>query len=247
MSKASMQKLYREGRELYVRDEAGLIRATCSTHEVATATAMGEGLEEIFYTYEGVPEKNRQEIDKLVAGLKTKLGEQITRTASIGADLLKAKALLGKRGKFGIWLQSEFRLSVRTAQHYMSVAKRFPDLNATVADNLSPSAAYALAAKSTSREVGDEFIKRAAAGENISGKKVKARRAAGNQAPEKTEPKKLKAHAKRVARKYELKDLKQFYEYVGQEISELECAARRIEYLPVPSVTRVIKRIEYRP
>jgi hypothetical protein len=175
MSKASVQKLYREGRELYVRDEAGLIKATCLTHEVASATAMGEGLEEKFYTYQGVPEENRQEIDKLVAGLKKKLGEQITRTASIGADLLRAKALLGKRGKFGIWLQSEFRLSVRTAQNYMLVAKRFPDLNATVADNLSPSAAYALAAKSTSREVGDEFIKRAAAGESISGKNVKER------------------------------------------------------------------------
>jgi Protein of unknown function (DUF3102) len=76
----------------------------------------------------------------------------------LGRELLRAKELL-PHGGFGPWLEEEFnsRLSSRTAQNFMKVAKRFGDKSENFSD-LNVSSLYLLAAPSTSQDVVDGVL-----------------------------------------------------------------------------------------
>jgi hypothetical protein len=89
--------------------------------------------------------------------------EGLKRTANdiiaIGADLIRAKALLG-HGGFGPWLDQEFALSRRTAEQFMAAARRFRDRPEAVS-HLPVGAVLELSAPS----VPDELVDRVLSGE----------------------------------------------------------------------------------
>ncbi len=63
-----------------------------------------------------------------LGAITDRVRERLRRTASdvlaIGADLVRAKALLG-HGRFGPWLDDEFSLSRRSAEQFMAATRRF--------------------------------------------------------------------------------------------------------------------------
>lgn len=87
------------------------------------------------------------------------------KIVEIGKNLLEVKERL-PHGMFGVWLQSEFGMSHRTASKFMSVAERFYG-KLEPGSNLPASALYLLASPSVPNEVVDEAIQRASAGEKI--------------------------------------------------------------------------------
>src|SRR6266516_7916087 len=78
---------------------------------------------------------------------------------AIGADLLRAKALLG-HGKFGAWLDREFSLSRRSAEQFMAAARRFGSRSEAVS-RLPAGAVLELSAQS----VPDELVERVLSGD----------------------------------------------------------------------------------
>ncbi len=166
-----------------------------AANEIARVAALGNGLSEAGFDYAAVPTENVAEINKLVSRIRATHKRHLEAVYEIGADLLRAKELLG-HGNFLPWLQAEFRWSERTANNYMSIARFFQGKTANFAD-LDVGTAAALAAKSTPAEIRNQLLERAVAGESISREEVKERLAAARQALQ---------SAKAAARKAELSD-----------------------------------------
>ncbi len=99
---------------------------------------------------------------------------------NIGSALREVKDRLDY-GQFGSWLDTEFGWTSRTARNYMAVADRYRDKTEMISV-FDLGAMYELAADSTPDDLRDEFEQRAAAGEPIRGRDVKAakRRASTN-------------------------------------------------------------------
>ncbi|MGA2793921.1 MAG: DUF3102 domain-containing protein [Roseiarcus sp.] len=151
-----------------------------AAEEIARMAALGKGLSETDFDYAAVPAENVAEINKLVSRIRATHRRHLEAVYEIGADLLRAKELLG-HGNFLPWLQAEFRWSERTANNYMSIARFFQGKTANFAD-LDVGTAAALAAKSTPAEIRNELLERAVAGQSISREEVKERLAAGKEA-----------------------------------------------------------------
>ena len=128
--------------------------------EIARVAALGNRLSETEFDYAIVPVKNVSEINRLVSRIKAAHKRHLEAVYEIGADLLRAKDLLG-HGNFLAWLQAEFRWSDRTANNYMSIARFFQGKSANFAD-LDVGTAAALASRSTPAEIRNEFLGRAA-------------------------------------------------------------------------------------
>lgn len=93
--------------------------------------------------------------------------ENLQDVLAVGAELLSAKQCLGY-GAFGEWLAGETGLSLRTAQLWMAVAKRFGSKSATVAHlKIQLRAAYFLAGRSVPEEAVRAAIQRAEQGGEI--------------------------------------------------------------------------------
>jgi hypothetical protein len=148
--------------------------------EIARVAALGNGLSETDFDYAVVPAENVAEINKLVSRIKAAHKRHLEAVYEIGADLLRAKELLG-HGNFLPWLQAEFRWSDRTANNYMSIARFFQGKSANFAD-LDVGTAAALASRSTPAEIRKELLGRADAGEIITRDEVKERLAAAREA-----------------------------------------------------------------
>lgn len=151
---------------------------------IAHAPEFDEGPPQLNFDYVGVPAENVAEIGKLVSRIKASRKRHVEAVHDVGADLLRAKKLLG-HGNFLPWLQAEFRWSERTANNYMSIARFFKGKTANLAD-LDIGTASALAAKSTPSEIRSELLERIEAGENISREEVQERLAAGKNARRRT-------------------------------------------------------------
>jgi Protein of unknown function (DUF3102) len=78
---------------------------------------------------------------------------------AIGSDLIRAKALLG-HGQFGVWLDTQFALSRRSAEQFMAASRRFGSKSEAVS-HLPAGAVLELSAPS----VSDEMVDRVLAGE----------------------------------------------------------------------------------
>jgi hypothetical protein len=93
---------------------------------------------------------------------------------AIGAELAKAKAAIG-HGHYLPWLSAEFGWSARQAQRFVAVYETFGKSD-NVADlgALDVSALYLLAAPSTPEPVRETALEKAAAGERVTQKEVKA-------------------------------------------------------------------------
>jgi hypothetical protein len=148
--------------------------------EMARVAARGNGLRETDFDYAAVPVENVAEINKLVLRIKASHKRHLEAVYEIGADLLRAKELLG-HGNFLPWLQAEFRWSDRTANNYMSIARFFQGKSANFAD-LDVGTAAALASRSTPVEIRKELLGRADAGEIITRDEVNERLAAAREA-----------------------------------------------------------------
>src|SRR5437773_1047518 len=64
------------------------------------------------------------ELATLTERVRTTLRRSAADILAIGADLRRAKGLLG-HGSFGPWLDREFALSRRSAEQFMAAARRF--------------------------------------------------------------------------------------------------------------------------
>jgi hypothetical protein len=84
-----------------------------------------------------------------------------------GRDLLAAKDQLD-HGQFRAWIESEFRMNIRTAQQYMSVARLAEGSKNEIVSFLSPTTARLLARKSTPTEVRDKVLELTADGKPLS-------------------------------------------------------------------------------
>jgi hypothetical protein len=98
-----------------------------------------------------------------LAAITMRVRETLQRTAAeilaVGADLIRAKALLG-HGRFGPWLDTEFSLSRRSAEQFMAAARRFGGKSEAVS-HLPAGAVLELSAPS----VPDELVEKVISGE----------------------------------------------------------------------------------
>lgn len=102
--------------------------------------------------------------------LERKTGEQIIE---IGKILIQIKGDI-PHGQFLPWLDAEFGWSERAAQNFMAVADQFK--SAKFADlKIAPSALYLIASNNVSKDIRDEFVAKAAAGQRVTHKDVKTR------------------------------------------------------------------------
>jgi hypothetical protein len=98
------------------------------------------------------------ELATLTERVRTTLRRSAADLLAIGADLNRAKALLG-HGSFGPWLDREFALSRRSAEQFMAAARRFGKGEAV--SHLPAGAVVELSAPS----VPDELVERVLSGE----------------------------------------------------------------------------------
>jgi hypothetical protein len=99
------------------------------------------------------------ELASLAERVRGRLHRTVEDLLAIGADLLRAKQLLG-HGHFGGWLDAEFGLSRRSAEQFMAAARRFGSRCEAVS-HLPAGALLELSAPS----VPDELVERVVAGE----------------------------------------------------------------------------------
>ncbi|HBN09022.1 MAG TPA: hypothetical protein DD435_10370 [Cyanobacteria bacterium UBA8530] len=125
------------------------------------------------FDYEQVEdEADREMLRGASSKIKTAYQNVRLEIIRLGQELLTAKELVEQK-QWGSWLQSEFAMSARTAQRYMSVAEVFPDLKNDSLSNLSTEALYLLASKNTPEEVREQVIERAEQGETLDRKAIR--------------------------------------------------------------------------
>ena len=111
------------------------------------------------FDYLVLPPDTAEQLRKQAARIR---GNITVSVIEIGRELLKAKELLD-HGQFIAWVESEVGIMARSAQRYIGAAE-LCNKNDTVS-LLPPTTIYLLAAKSTPKEVVNEVIAKAAAGE----------------------------------------------------------------------------------
>ena len=114
------------------------------------------------------------EVSTFVQERTTEIKALVSRSATdiiaIGEKLIQVKQKLG-HGRFGAWLKAEFDWSQDTAERFMNVAKRLP--NIPHGAEFEAKALYLLAAPSTPEEALQSVLELAEKGETISHAKVK--------------------------------------------------------------------------
>ena len=96
------------------------------------------------------------ELSDIAARVRGRLQRGAADLLAIGAELIRAKALLG-HGHFGDWLDAEFALSRRSAEQFMAAARRFEGRNEMVS-HLPAGAVLELSAPSVSDELVDQVL-----------------------------------------------------------------------------------------
>ncbi|GEP00031.1 hypothetical protein [Methylobacterium haplocladii] len=118
-----------------------------------------------------------------------------------GLDLLGVKERL-EHGLFAQWVESEMRITVRSAQYMMQAATQFGHISEIVS-HLPPSTLYRLAAASTPAPIREEIVSRLEAGEAVTPRQIEAKlyqaRKEAEQAKLTPEERKRQAKTKRDA------------------------------------------------
>ena len=96
------------------------------------------------------------ELSGIAERVRGRLQRSATDILAIGADLIRAKALLG-HGHFGDWLDTEFALSRRSAEQFMAAARRFEGRSEAVS-HLPAGAVLELSSPSVSDELVDQVL-----------------------------------------------------------------------------------------
>jgi hypothetical protein len=96
------------------------------------------------------------ELSALAGQVRERLGRTSADILAIGADLIRAKTLLG-HGSFGAWLDREFSLTQRSAEQFMSAARRFGG-KSEVVSHLLAGATLELSAPRIPDELGERVL-----------------------------------------------------------------------------------------
>jgi len=116
----------------------------------------------VTFRYESVS----PQVAKFLRGHANRIRQYVGKSIiQIGKDLAGAKHYLS-HGEFLKWVESEVGIPARTAQAYMQAAHWASDKRVAVA-LLPPSLLYVLSARSTPKEISDDVLRRAEAGERI--------------------------------------------------------------------------------
>lgn len=108
------------------------------------------------------------DVREATARIRKSIGKLVRSFIDIGNDLIIIKAGVG-HGNFLPWIKTEFGMTEKTAQRYMSIAREYKN---DMVSNLPPTVLYALAAKSTPPEVRAEAIEMAVSSEKVTTKVV---------------------------------------------------------------------------
>jgi hypothetical protein len=111
-----------------------------------------------------------EELAAIADRIRDRLRRQVKDIVAIGADLIVVKAMLG-HGTFGDWLKREFRLSVRSAQLYMTAAKWAED-KSEIISHLPLEALRLLSAPTTPAAIQEEVVEAIRAGTDVDFKHV---------------------------------------------------------------------------
>ena len=118
------------------------------------------GMNEIIvpFTYTDLPAPVAAELRAVTARIKDRLTRQVKDIIETGRDLLEVKSKL-EHGQFESWLDSEFGMTVRTAQRFMRASEWAQDKN-DIVSHLTPTTVYMLSAKSTPEGVHEQVVER---------------------------------------------------------------------------------------
>ena len=108
---------------------------------------------------DGVAPEHRAELGDIAIRVRGRLQQTALGIIQIGADLTRAKELLG-HGNFGPWLDREFGLGRRSGEQFMAAARRF-GTKSEIVSHLPAGAVLELSAPS----VPDELVERVIAGD----------------------------------------------------------------------------------
>ncbi len=118
------------------------------------------------FDYAGLDnDESRQFVQQQAREIRGLIKQTAQSIVEIGQKLSEVKTRLG-HGRFGHWLESEFKWSYETAARFMRVHTQFNSVNLTEL-SIAPSALYLLAAPSIPKTAREEAIARAEAGEPI--------------------------------------------------------------------------------
>ena len=110
------------------------------------------------FTYTDLPAPVAAELRAVTARIKDRLTRQVKDIIETGRDLLEVKSKL-EHGQFESWLDSEFGMTVRTAQRFMRASEWAQDKN-DIVSHLTPTTVYMLSAKSTPKGVHEQVVER---------------------------------------------------------------------------------------
>jgi Uncharacterised protein family (UPF0137)/Protein of unknown function (DUF3102) len=125
------------------------------------------------FEYETLPFEQRASIQRLTREIKQDICKTAHTIWIIGKKLVEVRSQL-ETCQFSSWLRIEFDWSRSTAYNFISVYEAFPEFSCPTVGQLdiSISALYLLAARSTSPETRSHFMGQALAGEHVSKKVI---------------------------------------------------------------------------
>ncbi len=108
------------------------------------------------FNYSDLPTPVAAELQAVTNRIKERLTRQVADIIATGLDLLEVKSAL-EHGQFEHWLDSEFGMTVRTAQRFMRASEWAQDKN-DIVSHLTPTTVYMLSAKSTPEGVHEQVV-----------------------------------------------------------------------------------------
>jgi hypothetical protein len=120
---------------------------------------------QVFFDYESLDANDRPIVEQRTVEIKERVRRTREDIIAIGGALIEVRARIG-HGRFGIWLETEFAWTRRTAEDFMNIAEIFKSEIISLLD-LTPTAMRSLAAPSVPESARHEALDRAANGQHI--------------------------------------------------------------------------------
>lgn len=114
--------------------------------------------------------EHEKNLDILAERIRLRLERSVEDIIAIGHDLSSAKQQIG-HGRFEEWIETEFSMSLRTAERFMAIGSRF-DKN-DIVTTLPVSVLYELASPSTHDLLIEDVRERVAAGETFTATEIR--------------------------------------------------------------------------
>lgn len=133
---------------------------------LAPAAVLSQATAELYYDYNQLPTEHREAVRRSARIIKPLLKRTAEDIFIIGGELRAVKEML-PHGRYTEWLEVEFGLSERMAQHFVNVRERLGPKSEKFSV-LPPSSLYLLAAPSTPDEAIEIVEERIDAGDRLS-------------------------------------------------------------------------------